>query len=262
MAKRELLTRTLKTASLEVREIEGKAHIKGIIPYDSLSEDLGGYREIIRKGAFTKTLQEGDARCLWAHDTKDVLGRRSAGTLSFSDEADGLHFDCILPNTTAGHDVYETVARRDAPGVSFGFYAIKDSWTRSQGKEPALRELLEVNLVEVSVGVAFPAYPESDSESSTRALFEKNGIKIEKLASVLAKASGQSEYKCEGEEAEEIRSVIETLQTFLPAKEEDNAVQADKGEPEPSTREKPDNTSTFDSRTRELEILLAENENF
>ena len=258
---RPLEKRALSTSTLETREKDGVRYISGVIPYDSMSEDMG-YREVIRKGAFTKTLNEGDPRCLWAHNTQFVMGRKSAGTLTFEDRDDGLHFDCSLPKTSWAQDVFETVSRRDAPGVSFGFYVIKDSWTRGKDKEPTVRELLEVRLLEVSVGVAFPAYPESDSESSTRALFEKNGIKIEKLASVLAKASGQSEYKCEGEEAEEIRSVIETLQTFLPAKEEDNAVQADEGEPEPSTREKPDNASTFDSRTRELEILLAENENF
>ena len=84
---RQLLTRSLPS-SLEVREEEGKRHITGVIPYDSQSEDLGGFREVIRKGAFRKTLLEGDARCLWAHNTQYVLGRRSAGTLTFDDRDD------------------------------------------------------------------------------------------------------------------------------------------------------------------------------
>ncbi len=255
--KRELITRNIKTSSLEVREEGGKNHISGIIPYDSMSEDLGGFREVIRKGAFTKTLREGDARCLWAHNTQYVLGRRSAGTLDFKDEADGLHFDCTLPATSWASDVFETVSRRDAPGVSFGFYVIKDSWTRGQGKEPVLRELLEVNMLEVSVGVAFPAYPESDSESSTRALFEKSGISLEKLAAVLSKSAGKNDYICEGEELETVRSAVSAFTALLPR--EPDPVQAKDGKPEASTCGKPEQ-STFDSRAREIEILLAENE--
>jgi phage head maturation protease len=43
--------------------------------------------------------------------------------------------------------------------MSFGFRTIKDSW--DVGSDPALRELLDVELLDVSV-VAFPAYPRAD----------------------------------------------------------------------------------------------------
>ena len=258
MAERKFVTRSFSTAGIETREEGGKAHISGVIPYDSLSEDLGGFREVIRKGAFTKTLQEGDARCLWAHNTQYVLGRRSANTLSFRDEADGLHFDCTLPATSWARDVFETVSRRDAPGVSFGFYVIKDAWTRGQGKEPSLRELLEVNMLEVSVGVAFPAYPASDSESSTRALFDKAGINIEKLASVLIRAEGKNDYICGEEDAATVREAVKVLSSFLP--KEEHEARTEEGKPEESTCGKPGKT-TFDSRAREIELLEAESEN-
>lgn len=251
---RQLLTRSLPS-SLEVREEEGKRHITGVIPYDSQSEDLGGFREVIRKGAFRKTLLEGDARCLWAHNTQYVLGRRSAGTLTFDDRDDGLHFDCTLPTCSWASDVYETVERRDAPGVSFGFYVIKDSWTRGEKKEPALRELLEVSLLEVSVGVAFPAYPASDSLSSTRDILGHAGIDMDKIAAALVRC-GCNGNKCGEDDAETIRSAIASLQGLLPEKGKNESAGVE-SEPEESTRTKPEK-STWDARAREIELLEAE----
>lgn len=255
MKERQLLTRSLPSP-LEVREEDGKRHISGVIPYNSLSENLGGFREVIRPGAFGKTLLEGDARCLWAHNTQYVLGRKSAGTLTFDDRDDGLHFDCSLPETSWAADVFETVRRRDAPGVSFGFYVIKDTWIREkEKKEPATRELLEVNLIEVSAGVAFPAYPASDSSASTRDILGRAGIDMEKIAAVLVRC-GCDGTKCGEDDAETIRSAIASLQGLLPEKGKNESAGVE-SEPEESTRTKPEK-STWDARAREIELLEAE----
>ena len=267
MKEKELVLRSVPLGSVETREAEGKKHITGIIPFDSLSEDLGGFREVIRKSAFTKTLKEGDARCLWAHNTQYVLGRRSADTLTLEEREDGLHFDCELPSSSWAQDVFETVSRRDAPGVSFGFYVIKDRWTRSANeKEPDLRELLEVRLLEVSVGVAFPAYPESGSDASTRALLEDAGISIEKLAAVLSRAKGKNDYICEGEEIQTVRSAAEALLKLLPKEPENVQEKPDSDSTdtamrsnEPGAPTQPESVeSTYRERTRELELMEAE----
>ena len=52
------------------------------IVYNALSEPLYGdlFRERIKSGAFTKSLAQDDQVCLWGHDTRYVLGRKSAGT--------------------------------------------------------------------------------------------------------------------------------------------------------------------------------------
>lgn len=250
--KGQLVTRAIRTP-LEVREEGGKRYISGFIPYDSLSEDLGGFREVIRPGAFKKTLAEGDARCLWAHNTQYVLGRRSAGTLTFEDGEDGLRFDCKLSSCSWANDVYETVSRRDAPGVSFGFYVIKDAWTRAEGKKPNLRELLEVNLLEVSVGVAFPAYPGSDSKTDTRDIFGQAGIDLDEIAGILERTGGK-EHSCGDADCGAVRSAIAALERLLPEVQEP---EARKGEPEESTRGKPEE-STFSARERELDLLEAE----
>lgn len=252
MANKTLEKRFLKSSSLETREEDGKKHISGIIPYDKNSEDLGGFTEIIRKGAFTKTLQEGDARCLWAHNMQYVLGRVSAKSLVFEDKDDGLHFDCLIPNTSWANDVFETISRRDAPGVSFGFYIIKDSWN-SKSK---LRELLEVNLLEVSVGVAFPAYPDSDSNADVRSLFESKDIRLEELKELFLRTN-KNDYKLTENDAQIVTRTIDALKRLLP-EAGDNEKSKDK-EPSDDTLLKPSDIDTFNARNNELAILEAEN---
>jgi HK97 family phage prohead protease len=249
----------IKSGNVEIREDgDKKKHVCGIIPYDSRSEDLGGFIEIIRKGAFTKTLQEGDARCLWAHNTQYVLGRKSSQTLTLEDRDDGLHFDCVMPGTTWAADVFETINRRDAPGVSFGFAAVKDLWTNNGDSEPQTRELLEVRLFEISVGVAFPAYPESTSETSTRALCAKSGINFDDIAAIISRRSAKNDYVCNDKEAETVRAAIASLTNLLDTGKESRAsATAEPGKTTPNTEPAPD--ATLEARERELALMEAEN---
>src|SRR2546427_740708 len=81
--------------------IEGYAAI-----FNSLSEDLGGFRERIRTGAFARAIREKqDCRALFNHNPNMILGRTRSGTLRLSEDGTGLLFDCNLPDTSAGRDV-------------------------------------------------------------------------------------------------------------------------------------------------------------
>ena len=149
-----------RRATIELRatgnRLEGHAAV-----FDSPSHDLGGFVEIVRPGAFTRSLAEGaDVLALFDHDTRAVLGRRSAGTLTLEEDARGLRFAIDVAQTTAGRDVLVSVARRDIAGASFAFIAREDRWTYSDNG-PALRELLDVELLDVAV-TPMPAYPDTD----------------------------------------------------------------------------------------------------
>ena len=117
---------------------------------------VGDFIERIAPGAFTKSLESGrDVLALADHDARAVLGRTSSGTLALSEDSHGLAFTLTLPDTTTGRDLAALAARGDLGGMSFGFVAQDEVWTGNT------RELREVELHEVTVVQAWPAYPET-----------------------------------------------------------------------------------------------------
>lgn len=129
-----------------------------------------GFYEEIAPGAFTKTLQEGDARMLIDHDSYYVVSRVSAGTLTLAEDALGLPVDSAL-DTGLSYvgDLKANVRNKNITGMSFGFYVVKDDWAledvelNGQTAQVEVRRILEVRLVEVSA-VTFPAYEDTEAE--------------------------------------------------------------------------------------------------
>lgn len=128
------------------------------------SEEIFGFREMIRPGAFSKTIKKDDIRALWNHDPNYVLGRRKAGTLDLEEDATGLAVRIHTPDTVFASDLLQTIKRGDVDQMSFGFRTITDDWRHLDGD--IIRELIEVELFDVSP-VTFPAYPQTDIAART-----------------------------------------------------------------------------------------------
>ncbi len=143
------------------RADDGSATIFGYAAvFDSLSDDLGGFRETIKRGAFRKSIAGGaDVRALVGHDSSKILGRSSAGTLRVKEDRHGLSYEIDVPDTSAGRDIATSIERGDVSGSSFQFRTIEDRWRTVDGEEQ--RELVEVELIDVSP-VTYPAYPATD----------------------------------------------------------------------------------------------------
>lgn len=155
---------------LTVREVRDQDDTVGNISgyaavFNSLSEDLGRFREKIAYGAFGDSIKK-DVRALWSHNPDYVLGRTTNNTLTLREDNVGLAFELSLPNTQLGRDALTSIRRKDITGMSFGFFVLEDSWQRGKGGEPHVRTLLKVDLFEVSP-VAFPAYPATQVSSRT-----------------------------------------------------------------------------------------------
>lgn len=134
--------------------------------FNSRSEDLGGFREIILPGAFDRALREGhDVRALVNHNPDKMLGRTSSKTARLSVDERGLQVEIDVPDTQDGRDTLTLVQRGDLSQMSFAFQVRSDQW-RTEDSVP-IRELQDVDLFDVSV-VAYPAYPAT--EVSARAL--------------------------------------------------------------------------------------------
>ena len=135
--------------------------------FDSLSEDLGGFRERIGRRAFTQTIQEDDIRGLINHDPSLVIGRNKASTLSLRVDLKGLRAEAVLPDTQYARDLATLVERGDVTGGSFAFMVRSDNWHYED--DVLIRELRDVRLFDASV-VTYPAYPETNGSVSLRSL--------------------------------------------------------------------------------------------
>lgn len=128
--------------------------------FNLASEDLGGFREIIRPGAFTRTLRSADVRALWNHDPNFVLGRKSAGTLALQEDEHGLFFEVQPPDASWARDLGVSIRRGDVNQASFEFRAVRDKWGADPGGRGQLREVFDVELYDVGP-VTYPAYPQT-----------------------------------------------------------------------------------------------------
>lgn len=121
--------------------------------------DIAGlFRETIRAGAFKRSLATaGDILALVDHDASALLARTRSGTLRLAEDGQGLAFEIDLPSTRLADDLLALAERGDLGGASFAFTVPKGG-ERWQGRS---RELLDVDLIEVSVVQAWPAYPDT-----------------------------------------------------------------------------------------------------
>lgn len=133
--------------------------------FDSMSRDLGGFREIIKPGAFRNVLSN-DVRALINHDKNLVIGRSTAGTLKLIEDSRGLRVEIDLPDTSYARDLQESMRRKDITGMSFRFYMHEDfkrgqKWNRSA--DGVVREITEFAAIDDVSMVAYPAYTDASA---------------------------------------------------------------------------------------------------
>jgi len=130
--------------------------ITGLIPYGTLSEDLGGFRERITPTAFRHSLENRDIKALHLHDDAKELGRLSNNRLKLRDTEAGLQIELNPIMTSYAKDAVMLVNEmKDHGGFSFGFLIRDKNIINEDGVE--IHELTDVELYEVSV-VNDPAY--------------------------------------------------------------------------------------------------------
>jgi HK97 family phage prohead protease len=127
--------------------------------FNSLSENLGHFRERVAPGAFKASIRADDIRALFNHDPMRVLGRNKAGTLTLREDAHGLAAEIDPPDIEWARDLVTSIERGDITGMSFGFDTLDDDWAVENGE--TVRTLRRVKLHDVSP-VTFPAYPGTD----------------------------------------------------------------------------------------------------
>ena len=158
-------------SKFETREADGEMYISGYFAvFNSEYEMWPGAVESIADSAFEGALAD-DIRCLIDHETRLVLGRNKAGTLTLKTDSRGLWGEVrINPNDQDAVNLYERVKRGDVDQCSFGFDILDEEFVdRGDSVKWIIKK---VNLYEVSV-VSFPAYEETSVSARKRQLGER-----------------------------------------------------------------------------------------
>lgn len=173
---RTLERRAFALSDIQIRAASddtGRLHFRGrAVVYDQLSADLGGWQEVVKPGAATRTLAGSpDVRFLINHDANLLLARTNSGTLRISEDADGVLVDADMADVSYARDIAVSLERGDATQMSFAFWVTRDEWS---GNLHIVREF-DLDGGDVSV-VTFPAYPTTSAELRSAAAAQLRAV--------------------------------------------------------------------------------------
>lgn len=181
---------------LEVRAKKGASGVSTIEGYASVTEApfemwdfLGPYSEVVRTGAFGKTLAENPQVQLLLNHSGLAMAYTKAGTLRLAEDSTGLHMEADV--NASRSDVSDMLAALDEKSVdemSFAFRVTRQQWSPDYDQ----RDILEVDLHRGDVSVVnFGANPATSvgafrsadldrlDEADARALYERLQRRLE-----------------------------------------------------------------------------------
>lgn len=155
--KRKDIMKEIRNTNLELRAIapESREVTGYAIVFQSESNDLGGFTEIINRNALDGVLEKSDVFCLLNHDnSRGVLARSNKGTgsLELSIDDKGLKYRFEAPKTALGDELLEGLRRGDISASSFAFTVGSDSWEKREDGSylrtiNSIKELFDVSPV-------------------------------------------------------------------------------------------------------------------
>jgi uncharacterized protein len=145
--------------------------------YNSLSDDLGGFKETIQPGFFNQVLASApNVRALYNHDPNLVLAGTANGTLALNSDSMGLAYSAqvspAVASTYYGQALRAVLSDGLVDRSSFAFRtgSNADDWNLDDETGDLVRTLLPNGcsaLYDVSP-VTYPAYPGADSQLASR----------------------------------------------------------------------------------------------
>lgn len=254
----------VKKDDLEIRTSEVLTDNKTIygkaISFDTLSVDLGGFRETIKRGAITQDLiNHSDIFARTNHKDDYILARskNGKGSLSLELRDDGLYFSFELPNTEKGNELREHIKRGEITQCSFAFNAAKEANSEVWRNENGIiyRDIYKIGYLGDVAPVYKPAYEET--YVSMRAMECAKTLKEEEEL----KAMQEEEETEEIDETTKDNEVVEEEETKEVVKDETEEAVVEEDETEETeevidetTKETDDETVTDNEETKEDEI--------
>ena len=168
---RELERRLIaESPAMLVKDDEnGRTVIRGVAAvFNSRSQNLGGFVEVIEPGAFDEVMdQSPDVFAKYNHER--VIGRTTSGTLRLNKSERGIEYEIDPPKAAA--DLVELIDRGDVTGSSFAFriQPADESWSKDSDGT-MVRTIKKISYLGDVGPVDTPAYLATESYVSKRAL--------------------------------------------------------------------------------------------
>tara|TARA_R100000963_G_C4629477_1_gene94918 strand:- start:59 stop:871 length:813 start_codon:yes stop_codon:yes gene_type:complete len=151
--------RTFEVKDLELRQEGDSNTVVGYASvFNTLSNDLGNFREIIAPGAFDGRLED-DVRLMVNHEGLP-LARTTNGSMRLSTDETGLRYEAEIANTSTGRDILELLKDGTVNQSSFAFTVEDDSWEVNEGVN--VRTINKVSRLYDTSIVTYPAYNEAN----------------------------------------------------------------------------------------------------
>ena len=131
-----------------IKNVEIKAIAEGntfqVEAYASIFGNIDNGRDIVEKGAFTKTLQENNRRIktLFNHDWNMIIGK----PLEIAEDSKGLYTKTQFVDTPKSREIYELVKEKIVDELSIGYDIVKNEYDRAN----KINKLKELKLYEYS----------------------------------------------------------------------------------------------------------------
>lgn len=185
------------SCNFEVREAESdqgkEIHLQGYaLTFNTISEDLGGFKETISQGALDNC-ELSDVVLDFNHDFNKILARNNKtsgpGSLNLTIDEKGLFFDAIPTETTYSKDLIENIRNGILNKCSFIFSldwndSEAQKWDWDDGKRGydfrTINKIKEISDVSI---VVFPAYEQTETTIYKR-LKDENKIEHEKAKEI------------------------------------------------------------------------------
>jgi HK97 family phage prohead protease len=146
----EWVTRFLPYRSAKVQVSDAGALGGMPIVFNSRSQDLGGFFEVVAPTALDRVLRSGsNIRLLADHrkDTSSVLADTRTGMMRVRKESDGIHINANPPDTTDARDLTTKIKAGLVEGMSFAFRVAPNGQTWEELADGSLlRTLLDIDV--------------------------------------------------------------------------------------------------------------------
>lgn len=209
------MEKEIRNYNLDVRALEESRSVEGYaLVFNSLSEDLGGFREQIDSRALDGVIEKSDVMALLNHDSSRGILARSRygeGSLTLTVDEKGLRYNFEAPHSALGDEVLEYLKRGDINQSSFAFTVSSDSWQK-QSDGTYLRTITGFERLYDVSPVFTPAYAATSVKCARyNEVLEEERLENERLMKEAEERAAEEEAKKEEEKKEALKAYYDKL---------------------------------------------------